>query len=151
MLLEYVGWLATVVYVLVAVIAVVAVASVPAWFLLRYVDHGVWWSQVLWWFAFVLAVGIGIAIATLFLTITLGNVVLYWPIRRFGGLIASTYVAGSGAPYWTGQVAGEAAHVIVRLPAGRLRTTSFQMAVEERAEIVDAARKATSQVLPQLR
>jgi predicted acylesterase/phospholipase RssA len=150
-LVEFVRWLSTVVYVIVAVLAVAAVAAVPAWFLVRYVAHGVWWTHVLWWFTFILAIGIGVAMATLFLTITLGNLVLYWPVRRFGGLIASTYVAGSGAPYWIGHMPETAGHVIVRLPTGQLRTTSFQMAIENRNEIVQSSRDATRQVLPQLR
>ncbi|MBA3604978.1 MAG: hypothetical protein M3487_08570 [Actinomycetota bacterium] len=46
-----------------------------------------------------------VLIATLVLTVVLlaAHSALHWPVRKYGLLLAASYTAGSGAPYWTGR------------------------------------------------
>jgi predicted acylesterase/phospholipase RssA len=144
--------LAMAAYTVLMIVAALFVAATPTWLLLQRVNHGVWWTHVLWWFGLVIAVVIGLVSASVFLVMTTGNAMLYWPARRFGGLIASTYLAGSGAPYWAGRAPGVDGHVIIRLPIPPgLGTTSFAVSSERRQAVVAEAREATTRALDRLR
>ena len=134
-------------YTAVMIVGSILIPALPALALLRFVDAGVWWTRTLWWIGLLAAVTLWLFTTPLFIATTIGNAVLYWPLRRFGGLIAATYLAGSGAPYWTGR-ADAVDHVIVRLPIPSIaHTTSFGLPQEMRRSIVSNAGEITRQAL----
>ena len=55
----------------------------------------------------------------------------HWPMREYGILLAATYTAGSGAPYWSGRAVGESDDGVIRLPIPEeLTTMSFVVTAE---------------------
>jgi predicted acylesterase/phospholipase RssA len=119
-------------------------AAIPAWATIQFVHHGVWWTHVLWGWLLVVACVVGVAMLMLFVGVLVGHALLYWSARRFGALVASTYVAGSGAPYWTGRAGSASGLLVVRLPIPpSLRTTTFDLDESERRTVVSDAHAAT--------
>ena len=99
---------------------------------------------IAWGFLTTFALVVFIAAWALIAGVLAAHAALHWPIRRFGLLIAGTYVAGSGAPYWSGrQQTGEPDDGIIRLPIpAELKTMSFAIDPDLRAKVTEASYRA---------
>jgi predicted acylesterase/phospholipase RssA len=106
--------------------------------------EGVGWT-IAWGFGLVLTVIVVTSAFVLSVVLLVGHAATHWPIRKYGILLAATYTAGSGAPYWAGRsVDGAADHGVIRLPVPvDLTTMSFAIRSDRRAEIVRLAYDTT--------
>ena len=109
---------------------------------------GVGW-MIPWAVALVAVVVVTASAFVLSVVLLVAHSATHWPMRKYGILLAATYTAGSGAPYWSGRsVAGQPDDGVIRLPIPReLTTMSFDATPALRADVVRRAHDTTSRRL----
>ena len=92
--------------------------------------NGVGW-QIGWGVGLIIAVVIITSTFVLSIVLLVAHSATHWPMRKYGILLAATYTAGSGAPYWSGRAVGESDDGVIRLPIPEeLTTMSFVVTAE---------------------
>jgi predicted acylesterase/phospholipase RssA len=133
-------------FVVAALLAGTLVGSIG--FLTAVIDrrpHGVGW-MIPWVVALTVLVTVLASAFVLSAVLLVAHSATHWPMRKYGILLAATYTAGSGAPYWCGRpVASGPDDGVIRLPIPReLTTMSFDVTPELRADVVRRTYKTTS-------